>query len=90
MNQSAERITLTLGYLASGDSQQSMAFNFHMGRTTVYKILEETCEAMWISLSQDFVIAPQSEQDWRVISGKFYEEWDFPNFWVHLMASMLQ
>ena len=34
---------------------------------------------MWIALSQDFVIAPQSEQDWKEISAKFYEEWDFPN-----------
>ena len=75
----AERITLTLRYLASGDSQPSLAFNFRLGRTTVSTIIQETCEAMWIALSQDFVIAPQSEQDWKEISAKFYEEWDFPN-----------
>ena len=75
----AERITLTLCYLACGDSQQSMAFNFRMGRTTVCKIIQETCEVMWFALQQDFIIAPQSEQDWKAISSKFYEEWDFTN-----------
>ena len=75
----AERITLTLCYLASGDSQQSMAFNFRMGRTTVCKIIQETCEVMWFALKEDFITAPQSEQDWKAISSKFYEEWDFPN-----------
>ena len=74
-----ERITLTLRYLASGDSQQSMAFNFRLGRTTVCNIIQETCEAIWIAVNQDFVVSPQSEQDWKEISAKFYEEWDFPN-----------
>lgn len=31
----AERLTLTLRYLASGDSQQSQVFNFRIGRSTV-------------------------------------------------------
>jgi len=34
---------------------------------------------MWIALSQDYLIAPQSEQNWKWTSAKFYEEWDFPN-----------
>jgi len=34
---------------------------------------------MWTALSQDFIIAPQSEQDWKEISATFYEEWDFQN-----------
>ncbi len=75
----AERITLTLRYLASGDSQQSMAFNFRLGRTTVCNIIQETCEAIWIALNQDFLPSPQSEQDWKAIAAKFNEEWDFPN-----------
>ena len=80
----AERITLILRYLASGNSQQSMAFNFRLGRTTACNIIQETWEAMWIALSQDFLIAPQSEQNSKETSAKFYEEWDFPNCLVAL------
>ena len=42
----AERLALTIRYLASGDSQQSMAFNCHLGRTTVCNIVDETCNAL--------------------------------------------
>ena len=43
----AERIALAVRYLASGSSQQSKAFNFSLGRTTICKIIQEICEAMW-------------------------------------------
>ena len=39
----AERLMITLRYLATGDSQQSHSFSFQMGRATVSKIIKETC-----------------------------------------------
>ena len=42
----AERLALT--YLATGNSQISLSFNFHLGKSTVLvcRILRETCEVM--------------------------------------------
>ena len=37
----AEHLTLTLRMLASGDDQQSLAFSYRLGRTTVSHILRE-------------------------------------------------
>ena len=42
----AERLTLTLRMLASGDDQQSLAFSYSQGRTIVNHILRETCSTI--------------------------------------------
>ena len=75
----SERLTIALRYLASGDSQQSLALNFHVGRTTVCNIIRETCEAIWSALSDGYLKALQNQEDWIQISQNFYKEWDFPN-----------
>ena len=41
-----ERLAITLRYLASGDSQQSIAFLLKVGHSTVNKIVNEECDAL--------------------------------------------
>ena len=40
------RLAFTLRYFASGKSKQSLSWSFRLGRTTVSKIVRETCEAI--------------------------------------------
>ena len=47
----AERVTITFRYLASGDSQQFIAFLFKVGHSTVNKIV---CDAVWDAL-KDYI-----------------------------------
>ena len=54
----SERLTITLRYLASGESQQSLAFSFRVGRTTVCNIIKETCHAIWCALSETYLNPP--------------------------------
>ena len=42
-----ERLGLTLRFLASGDSQQSLSFSYRIGKTTVSKIVSDTCEVIF-------------------------------------------
>jgi hypothetical protein len=46
----AERLSLTLRILASGNSQQSVAESYRLGKSTVSGILFETCKALWTVL----------------------------------------
>ena len=72
----SERLTLTLRYLASGESQQSLSFSFRISRTAISNILADTCEKVWDSLCDIYVQPPRSEVDWLNISDGFLEDWD--------------
>ena len=67
----AERLVLTLRYLATGDSQQSQSFAFRMGRSTISTLLRETCEAIWLALKQEYVKFPSTTNDWLKIANEF-------------------
>lgn len=73
----AERLAVTLRFLATGDSQKSIAFSFRLGHSTVTKIVEETSEALWKSLS-NYIKAPSTQNEWLKIASDFWELWNFP------------
>ena len=74
-----ERLLITLRYLATGDSQQSQSFNFHVGRATVCHIIKETCIALWSALQSEYLSAPETKEDWKNIAKGFQEDWNYPN-----------
>lgn len=74
----AERLTLTLRYLASGDDQQSLSFSYRIGRT-VSHIIQEILNAIWLALKDKFVSPPQSASDWKNISRDFESIWHLPH-----------
>lgn len=75
----AERLMITLRFLATGDSQQTQSFLFRVGRSTVSGIIRETCEAIWTALQGEYVVAPTTKNDWVKIANEFENEWHFPN-----------
>ena len=64
------RFAVTLRYLASG---------FRLGRTTVSKIVRETCEAISKVLSSIYLRSPSTEQEWKQIGNDFEEIWNLPH-----------
>lgn len=75
----AQRLIVTLRYLASGDSQQTHAFYFRLGRSTVCKIIKETTQAIWTSLQPRYLQYPETYSQWEVLAAEFEREWNFPN-----------
>ena len=74
-----ERLALTLRFLASGESQQSLSYSFRIGRTTVSNIITETCAAVFEALKEPYLKAPSSPEEWKAVSRKFEEVWNFPH-----------
>ena len=74
-----ERLTLTLGYLASGDDQQSLSFSCRIGRTTVSHIIKETLHVIRLALKDKYVGPPKSANNWKNISKVFESTWHLPH-----------
>ena len=64
----AEKLAVTLRFLATGNSQISLSFNFRIGRATVSHIVHETCQLLWNVLLNEFLKFPTTEEEWKSIS----------------------
>ena len=65
-------------YLATGESQATLSFNYRIGRSTVCEILNEVPEKIWNSLSPISVVFPGSPEEWKRISKDFWNLLCFP------------
>ncbi|XP_011858423.1 PREDICTED: uncharacterized protein LOC105555977, partial [Vollenhovia emeryi] len=72
------RLAITLSYLAHADSVWLKKWSFRIGRSTVYKIIPETCQAI-ITVLQPIYLPPMRREDWWKVADDFYEKWNFPN-----------
>ncbi|XP_034022473.1 protein ANTAGONIST OF LIKE HETEROCHROMATIN PROTEIN 1 [Thalassophryne amazonica] len=73
----AERLSICLRYLATGDSYQTIADSFPVGVSTVSVIVPQMVTAIWDCLRESFMAVPTTE-DWRSIAEEFYQRWQFP------------
>ena len=76
----AERLCVTLRYLATGDGYVSIAASYRIGHTTISRIVEETTCAIWDSLLKEgYLKVPQNANEWKQIADVFEKKWNFPN-----------
>ena len=77
--QSDERLALTLRFLATGESFQSLSFQFRISLNAVSYIVKGCCKAIVEKMVSDNLKVPSSEAEWLEISEKFEERWNFPH-----------
>ena len=75
----AERLALTIRFLTTDKSQISLSFSFRIGKSTVSKIIAETCDALHRVLFPLYVKPPSSNDEWEAISQDFEELWNLPH-----------
>ncbi|RVE44383.1 hypothetical protein evm_010953 [Chilo suppressalis] len=73
-----ERLAICLRFLATGDSYQTIAFSFRVGRSTVGSIVKNVCTEIWNSLQPIYMPTP-TESIWRQAETGYREIWNFPN-----------
>ena len=59
----SQRLALTLRFLATGESQQSLSFSYRIGKATVGKIVSETSLVIYNSLKQPYLKPPSSKEE---------------------------
>ena len=74
-----ERLAITLRYLVTGDSMQTITFSFRVGHSTVSNIIDTTCEALLDVLLPQYVQRPSTEDEWRRVPQGFEQLWNFPH-----------
>ena len=75
----AERVALTLQFLATGESFHSLLFQFRISRQAISYIVEELCDAIAQVIGERFMQVPSSREDWLLISTLFNERCNFLN-----------
>ncbi|KAK7939069.1 hypothetical protein WMY93_002395 [Mugilogobius chulae] len=73
----AERLSICLRYLATGDSFRSIADSFRVGVSTVCRIVPQVVAAIWDCLVEEFMTVPTPEE-WSSIAEEFRHRWNFP------------
>ncbi|CAK1591755.1 unnamed protein product [Parnassius mnemosyne] len=73
-----ERLVICLRYLGTGDSHQTIAFSFRVGRSTVGGIVKEVCTEIWNTLQPEYMPSP-TEETWKQSEKGYRETWNFPN-----------
>ena len=74
-----ERISITLRFLATGETQQSLSLSYRIGKATVSKVVRETSDAIYEVLSPIYMQPPKTQEDWLAIAKDFQEIWNLPN-----------
>nr|XP_060636290.1 uncharacterized protein LOC132777828 isoform X1 [Anolis sagrei ordinatus]XP_060636291.1 uncharacterized protein LOC132777828 isoform X1 [Anolis sagrei ordinatus] len=74
----AERLTITLRYLATGNTFRDLSWEFRIGERTVSYIILETCAALYEFLKYTFEV-PTSKEHWRAVSKQFLDRWNVPH-----------
>lgn len=65
-------------YLATGNSFNSLHFEYLLGASTVGSIVKDTCAKIWKCL-QPLHMPAKTEEEWKEIAKQFYQRTNFPN-----------
>ena len=74
-----ERLAITLRYLVTGDSMQTISFSYRVGHSTVCGIIDSTCDALWTVLCREYLRMPSNLEEWKQIGQDFQQLWNMPH-----------
>ena len=61
----AEKLALTIRYLATGGSYTSLSCQFRVGRSTISKFLPEVCRAIQDEFTREYPRCPTTPDEWK-------------------------
>eukprot|EP00112_Aurelia_sp_Birch-Aquarium-sp1_P012758 Seg2686.12 transcript_id=Seg2686.12/GoldUCD/mRNA.D3Y31 product="putative nuclease HARBI1" protein_id=Seg2686.12/GoldUCD/D3Y31 len=74
-----EKLAVTLRFLATGESYQSLKYQFRIHNTTISLFVPKVCKAIYDVLESDYFRVPTSEREWIDLANATEERWQFPN-----------
>ena len=77
-----EKLAITLRYLATAESLNSLRCQLHVHETTIRKFITRVCEAICKVLASDYMNCPSTKQEWEYIVDQTNSRWQFPNYFA--------
>ena len=75
-----ERLCVTLRFLVTGDAFATIAHSYRMSKTTVGRIVNDTCEVIWNVLKdKGFLKVLANQNEWNKIATDFEARWNSPD-----------
>lgn len=74
-----EKLAVTLRFLATGESYESLMYQFRIHRTTIAKFIPEVCFNIYSLLRNKYLALPSSAEEWKTIARHSSERWQYPN-----------
>ena len=73
------KLALTLRHLASGTKFHSMSYGWRVPHNTISLLITKVCQAIIDEYKDEVMKCPTTPEEWRAISDKFAERWNFPH-----------
>ena len=58
-----QRLVITLCFVVKGEGQQSLNFEYRVGKSTVCNIISETSKAIYECLKEEYLKAPSKKEE---------------------------
>ena len=72
-------IAITLRFLATGESYESLMYQFRVHSSTIAKFIPDVCAHICETFKKRFLRLPDTQEEWKIIEHETRRLWQFPN-----------
>ena len=73
------RLTLTLRFLATGETYRSLSYQFRISTSAISYIVKQVCSAINKFMVPLYLRTPKTANEWKIVANNFEERWQFPH-----------
>ena len=74
-----QRLTLTIRFLATGETYRSLCFQFRISVSAISYIVKQVCKAIYEHLEPEYLKVPETNEEWLEVAARYEEKWNYPN-----------
>ncbi|XP_057317786.1 uncharacterized protein LOC130662861 [Hydractinia symbiolongicarpus] len=74
-----EKLAVTLRFLATGESYESLMYQFRIHKTTISQLIPTVCQEIYLSFKDQYLHLPNTKEKWMAQEEKIRTRWQFPN-----------
>ena len=83
-------LSVTLRYLATGETFESLMYQFRIHSSTIARFIHIVYQAIYNELQDIYLKMPSTETEWEAIAPKIAERWQYPNCIGNMSALHIQ